>query len=63
MIAKLSMPIWTAMILRRRSRRKDDKIAFAVVSNAIKKDHQNYLAAGGLYAWSTARRKRRAITV
>jgi hypothetical protein len=29
-------------------RRKDDKIAIAFVSNAIKKDHQNYLRYGGL---------------
>ncbi len=28
--------------------RKNDKIALAFVSNAIKKDHQNYLALGGL---------------
>jgi hypothetical protein len=29
-------------------RRKQDRAGIAVVSNAIKKDHQNYLAAGGL---------------
>lgn len=45
------------MILRRRSRPKDDQIVFAVVSKAIKKKHQNYLAAGGLYAWSAASRR------
>jgi hypothetical protein len=28
--------------------RKDDKIGLSFVSNAIKKDHQNYLALGGL---------------
>jgi high affinity Mn2+ porin len=28
--------------------RKDDKVGLALVSNAIKKDHQNYLADGGL---------------
>src|SRR6201996_3179904 len=28
--------------------RKNDKVALAFVSNAIKKDHQNYLANGGL---------------
>lgn len=28
--------------------RKQDRAGFAFVSNAIKKDHQNYLAAGGL---------------
>lgn len=31
-----------------RWRRPDDKIGLVVVSNAIKKDHQNYLAHGGL---------------
>jgi carbohydrate-selective porin OprB len=28
--------------------RKQDRAGVAIVSNAIKKDHQNYLAAGGL---------------
>jgi carbohydrate-selective porin OprB len=31
-----------------RWKRPIDKIGLAVVSNAIKKDHQNYLALGGL---------------
>jgi high affinity Mn2+ porin len=29
-------------------RRKQDRVGVAFISNAIKKDHQNYLAAGGL---------------
>ena len=39
---------WARITTARSGDGKNDKVGLAFVSNAIKKDHQNYLADGGL---------------